>query len=86
MIHLDTSFAIDLMRERGKRRDVVLSYPDERFAPTYAEILSWALRHGSRVAAMDTLIAAGALAEGAPLLTRNVKDFARIPGLRVETY
>lgn len=134
MIHLDTSFVIDLMRERSKHHDgpatrwltdnvheelrvgvhvacellagarsgprptdeeakvrrvldaVVLSYPDERFAPTYAEILSWTLRHGSRVAAMDTLIATAALAEGAPLLTKNVKDFERIPGLRVEQH
>jgi tRNA(fMet)-specific endonuclease VapC len=133
-MHLDTSFAIDLMRERSKRRDgpatqwlhdhvdeelrvgvhvacellagarlaphpaeeetkvrrvldaVVLTYPDERFAPAYAEILSWATRHGTRVAAMDTLIAAEAIAESAPLVTRNVKDFERIPGLRVETY
>lgn len=35
---------------------------------------------------MDLLIATAALEDGAPLLTRNARDFERIPGLRVLGY
>lgn len=134
MIHLDTSFAIDLLRERARGKDgaatrwlrahpeeelrvgvhvacelaagarlapraveeeakvrrllaaVVLTYPDERCADTYAEILAWLTPRGERISAMDALIATAALRDAAPLLTRNVREFERVPGLRVERY
>jgi predicted nucleic acid-binding protein len=35
---------------------------------------------------MDLLIATAALLDDAPLITRNVKDFSRVPGLRVMGY
>jgi hypothetical protein len=35
------------------------------------------------VKTMDLLIAIAALLDNAPLVTRNVKDFSRVPGLRV---
>ena len=35
---------------------------------------------------MDLLIATAALRDDAPLVTRNVKDFSRVPGLRVLGY
>lgn len=40
-------------------------------------------RRGESVAAMDLLIAAGALAADTPLVTRNRERFDRRPGLRV---
>jgi tRNA(fMet)-specific endonuclease VapC len=39
-----------------------------------------------RVGTMDLKIAAIALAHGATLLSRNLSDFRRIPGLRVEDW
>lgn len=39
-----------------------------------------------RIGAMDLKIAAIALAHGATLLTRNIKDFARVPDLRIEDW
>ena len=39
-----------------------------------------------RVGAMDLKIAAIALAHSATVLTRNLKDFSRVPGLRVEDW
>ena len=61
-------------------------YPDHRFAAAYARAWVAANRPRRTVPAMDLLIATSALVEDAPLVTRNVKDFSRIPGLRVLSY
>ncbi len=41
---------------------------------------------GTLIGANDMWIAATALAHGQPLLTRNAREFARVPGLQVESY
>lgn len=38
------------------------------------------------IPSMDLLIATAALIDDAPLVTKNVKDFSRVPGLRVIGY
>jgi tRNA(fMet)-specific endonuclease VapC len=65
---------------------LVIAYPDARFPPAYARLLASIERAGSRVAAMDLLIATAAILDDATLVTRNAKDFARVPGLRVLRY
>jgi tRNA(fMet)-specific endonuclease VapC len=133
--HLDTSFLVDLLRER--RRDtfgpaseclealpdnevlavgvhvvcelmaganragapkgeaeqlsvlidaLVVRYPDERFAPRYAHLLTSIRRAGATIDTMDLLIATAAVLDEAPLLTRNHRHFARVPGLAVAGY
>jgi tRNA(fMet)-specific endonuclease VapC len=62
------------------------SFPDEGFPSLYARILAWQTRNGQKVATMDLLIATAALVERAALVTRNTKDFSRVPGLAVLTY
>ena len=135
MIHLDSSFLIDLLRETANQHPgpafdliesfeehevlavsvhvvcelragaelsrkalvehevvdrllsgLLVSYPDDGFAPLYGRLLAGTHRSGRAVAAMDLLIATAALLDDAPLVTRNVKDFSRIPGLRVLSY
>ena len=134
LIHLDTSFLVDLLREtrrrapgsahalledleqerlwislhvacelyagvelspdpEGERTNVAaliaglqVAYPDRRFAPTYGRLLGNLERVGERIAAVDLLIATTAVVEGAVLVTRNVRDFERAPGLRIQTY
>jgi len=39
-----------------------------------------------RVGTMDLKIAAIALANGATLLSRNIRDFSKVPGLKVEDW
>jgi predicted nucleic acid-binding protein len=65
---------------------LLLVYPDDRFAPLYARLLSSLQRSGRPVATMDLLIATAALLDDAPLVTRNARDFSRVPGLRVLEY
>jgi len=46
-------------------------------------IMRWLSANGGRIGAYDELIAAVCLAEDAPILTRNVKHFSKVPGLKV---
>jgi predicted nucleic acid-binding protein len=65
---------------------LVIACPDARFPPLYGRLFAATSRTGAPIATMDLLIATAALLDDAPLLTRNVKDFSRVPGLRVLRY
>ncbi len=135
MIHLDSSFLIDLLRETARAAPgpafdliesfdeneilgvsvhvvcelragaelakkalaeheevdrllsgLLVSYPDDRFPMMYGRLLGATQRAGRAVTSMDLLIGTAALLDDAALVTRNVKDFSRIPGLRVLRY
>ena len=134
MIHLDTSFLVDLLRERRRDRpgpavrlledrldetlwisvfvacelaagievsqrsdrerhaveglvdSLQVTYPDARFATTYGRVFAQLRGAGTTVPTMDLLIAVSALIEGARLVTRNARHFARVPGLEVLSY
>ena len=64
---------------------VVVS-PGDNFASRFAREAAALRRSGDAVETMDLLIATAALLEDAPLVTRNVKHFSRVPGLRVLSY
>lgn len=63
-----------------------VSYPDDRFAPAYARLFAATSRSRQPVEAFDLLIATAAILDNAPLVTRNMKHFSRVPGLRVLGY
>jgi tRNA(fMet)-specific endonuclease VapC len=63
-----------------------IDYPDERFPSAYGSLLSLQERTRGRISTMDLLIATSALVAGASLVTRNAKDFSRVPGLDVLAY
>lgn len=135
MIHLDSSFLIDLLRETSRGRaggavdfiesldagevlgvsvhvvcelragaelarkplkeadeldtlfsGVLVAYPDDRFAPLYGRLLASLQRGGRSIGTMDLLIATAAVLDDAPIVTRNTRDFSRVPGLRVLRY
>ena len=54
---------------------------DARAAEVAASVRAQLEARGQCIGALDTLIGAHALAEGAALMTRNLKEFARIEGL-----
>jgi tRNA(fMet)-specific endonuclease VapC len=58
---------------------------DFRAAHHYGRIKAGLERAGTPIGGNDYLIAATALAHDSVLLTRNVREFSRVPGLRWET-
>lgn len=58
----------------------------DRFAPVYGALLAELRRRGEAVSTMDLLIAAAARTHDAPVVTRNARDFERVPGLDVVSY
>ena len=59
---------------------------DERSARAYARIRDDLESRGESIGPMDLLIAATAVAHEAVLVTRNVREFKRVEGLRVEDW
>lgn len=52
----------------------------------YGELRAELERRGTPIGSLDTMIAAHALSEKAPLATNNTREFARVPGLRLENW
>lgn len=71
-------------------RDLCAVLPPEplgaQFAGHYARVRLHLETRGQKIGDRDTIIAAHALALGAVLVTRNVAEFARVPGLTVENW
>lgn len=89
-LHAGAELSRDPDRERSRVTELVqplaLSVPDERFAPEYGRVFAELRRRGESISSMDLLIATGALVDGAALVTRNAREFERVPGLRVIAY
>jgi len=59
---------------------------DSSAAAHYGKLRAHLERAGSQIGAYDLLIAAHALSLGFVLVTNNVREFSRMPGLRVENW
>lgn len=59
---------------------------DERCAWAYGELRADLERRGQPIGALDTMIAAHALAVDALLVTNNVREFSRVEGLRLANW
>ena len=59
---------------------------DQKAAQIYGEIRAFLETKGQVIGSLDMLIAAQAKSEGMTLVTNNVKEFSRIPGLRIENW
>ena len=63
----------------------VLDFPSAA-AVTFGEIRSRLKRSGAPIGSYDLLIAAHALEQGLTLVTNNLKEFKRVPGLALENW
>ena len=59
---------------------------DRSATAAYGKLRAMLEKKGQSIGAMDLLIAAHALALNVRLVTHNVREFRRVPGLRVETW
>lgn len=59
---------------------------DDRAANHYGVIRAQLERTGNMIGPLDLMIASIAVAHGLILVTHNVREFTRIPGLRVEDW
>lgn len=59
---------------------------DDGAAVEYGKVCAHLQRHGTPISPMDTLIAAHAKAEGLTIVTNNVREFERVPGLKIENW
>lgn len=59
---------------------------DGAVAETYATMRTTLERSGTPIGPHDTLIAAHALSLDLPLVTDNIREFSRVPNLRVENW
>ena len=77
-------------RYRHRFDQLVTTLPVEPFtradAAQYARIRAGLEKRGQGIGPMDTLIAAQALRLGATIVTRNVREFSRVPGLKCEDW
>jgi tRNA(fMet)-specific endonuclease VapC len=58
---------------------------DSRHARTYGDIRTYLSRKGMMIGPHDLQIASQALCHGATLMTRNTREFSRIPGLVISS-
>ena len=63
----------------------VLSLPAEA-GPHYGEVTAALQRAGTPIGNNDLWIAAHALALGVPLVSNNLREFERVPGLKLENW
>jgi len=79
----DTKFTrrVDALRKQVEIEPLGKDFPDH-----YANVRVQLERAGWKIGDRDTIIAAHALALGAVMVTRNVGEFARVPGLKVENW
>jgi len=89
-LYVGVGLAIKSSEERDKVLDVLRSLTqlplDSPSATRAGEIYAQRSREGSPIEAEDAMIAGIALENQQALLTRNLKHFAGISGLKVESY
>lgn len=78
------------LRYKGRFETLLKLLPIEPFtiedARHYAEIRSHLEKRGQGIGPIDTLIAAQALRLGATVVTHNLREYRRVPGLKVEDW
>lgn len=63
----------------------ILPYDDDS-AQSYGELRVYLERQGTPIGSLDMLIAAHALSTGCTLVTGNIREFQRVPGLNIDNW
>ena len=63
----------------------ILPYGDEA-AQHYGKLRVYLEKHGTPIGSLDMLIAAHALTAGCILITNNLKEFERVPTLKIDNW
>ncbi len=78
------------LRERKRVEELLFPFEivpfDDACAYHYANVRARLEKDGARIGANDLLIAATALARSSVLVTNNVNEFQRVPGLAIEAW
>ena len=80
----DPSRAHSLLKQFSRVVQVVPLTPEA--GPHYGEVRASLQRAGTPIGNNDLWIAAHALALGVPLVSNNVREFERVPGLKLENW
>ena len=59
---------------------------DEAAIWVYGDLRAELERRGTPIGSLDTMIAAHAISQQAPLVTNNTREFARVPGLQLQNW
>ena len=65
---------------------LVIADFDEQAASVYGKVRATLEAQGTPIGSLDTLIAAHALSLNVTLVTNNIREFSRVPGLRLENW
>ena len=66
--------------------DFIVAPFDERAAHVGGAVRTKLEKNGHPIGPLDTRTAAHAVSLGVPLVTRNLREFSRVPGLKVENW
>ncbi len=96
VVYAELSFGAEKARLTGERRPLERlrrlceSLPvaplSREAADAYGKVRAYLEKRGEIIGNMDLLLAAHALALDATLVTHNLREFSRVPGLRVESW
>lgn len=59
---------------------------DDRAAHYYGELRAYLDKKGAVIGSLDMLISAHAISAGCILVTNNVKEYGRVPNLKIENW
>ena len=65
---------------------LTVAHFDENTAAAYGHVRAHLEKQGTPIGSLDTLIAAHALSLDLTLVTNNVREFERVPGLKVKNW
>ena len=88
---IEAGLALSMSKKERDRVQIIIkncevAIPDERLPGIYGKLLAHLQNQGTPIGTMDLLIGSHAVICNENLITRNLKDFQKIPNLHVDSY